>query len=180
MVNLCAGVVTDPTSRLAVLYAGTGTGTVVVCGITVCVGTTVAGAAVCRVVITGGGFEFCWTQPPITIIPSTITAKIHDVRIFSPTPFPHPSPGRTGRIQGNERWDIYSLTFLTDFEKWTVRSGGHGVTMRFTCRLFRSLIRLIVGKIISQKLSCMINFKSYVDHADSTTHPRLHNLQLAY
>jgi len=34
---------------------------------------------------------------------------------------------RTGRIQGNAPRDIYSLTFLTDFEKWTVRSGGYDV-----------------------------------------------------
>jgi hypothetical protein len=115
MVNPYDGVAPDPTTRLAVLYAGTGTGTVVVCGITVSVGITVGGV-VAWVVRTGGGFAFCWTQPPITIIPSTTIAKIHDVRIFSPTPFPHPSPGRIVRLQGNALQDIYSLTFLTDFE----------------------------------------------------------------
>jgi len=45
---------------------------------------------------------------------------------------------------------------------------------------FRSLILFIVGKIVPKKLSCITNFKSYVDHADSTTQPRLHNLQSAY
>src|SRR4030042_6102976 len=77
MVNPCAGVAPYPASRSAVLYSGTGAVTVVVCVTGVPVGTTVGG--VCCGEGTGGETGFCWTQPPITIIPIITTAKIIDV-----------------------------------------------------------------------------------------------------
>jgi len=45
---------------------------------------------------------------------------------------------------------------------------------------FRTLILLMVGRMIPRKPSLMIKLISLVDQADSATQPRLHILQLLY
>lgn len=60
------------------------------------------------------------------------------------------------------------------------RISDSGLDKDYTVPQFRSCILFMVGRIMPKKLSCRTNCRSYVDHADSATQPRLHSLQSAY